>query len=200
MAKNYDALHHIREQLASYDDGLSNAIQKLFDIEDQRKEKQGCVIDSVVTALLFSKFGVRCELHLGEMCADGIQDGYHCWLTAEGKIVDIGIYGNSNYNPLYSGEKLRYPIILEDSGHIKYADGSTEKESWIDQLSNKSVLEYINNCPQNRVRKLFCKALDIPENDRNFEMINDLAKNMFFPELNIVDVSPSGRKAHSDFC
>ena len=53
MGKNYDALHYIRDQLSGYDVKLISAAQRLFNIEDQCKEAQGCVIDSVVLFLLF---------------------------------------------------------------------------------------------------------------------------------------------------
>ena len=131
MSKNYEAIHHIREQLTSYDDGLSDAIQKLFDIEDQRKENQGCVIDSVVASLIFAKFGIKSELHLGEMCADGIHDGYHCWLTVDGKIIDIGIYGNlflpnetkDIFCPnCYTVEKFVFSKLLRQGRSIEHDD------------------------------------------------------------------------------
>ncbi len=194
MAKNYEALRHIREQLSDYDNNISFAIQRLFNIEDQCGESQGCVIDSIVTALIFKKFGIDVVLHLGEMCADGEQDAYHCWLTVDNKIIDIGIYGNANYNPLYHGEDIKFPFILEDTGKIKYCDGSTENDSWLAELSEMAVIEYIMHCPQNRVCKLFYKSMDIAENKDNQDMIYDLAKDMYFPKLIHIEVSPSGRR------
>lgn len=194
MAKNYEALKHIREQLSSYDENISQAIQRLFNIEDQCKECQGCVIDTVVTALIFNKYGIKNEIHLGEICADGEQDAYHCWLTVDNKIVDIGIYGNANYNPYYHGQEIKYPFILEDTGNIKYCDGSTETISWLAELSEKSIPEYIKHCPQNRVCKLIYKSLDIMETKENYEMIMELAKDMYFPKLKHIEVSPSGKR------
>jgi len=194
MGKNYEVLKHIKMQLSDYDDAISNAIQRLFNVEDQRKECMGCVIDSVVAALIFKKYGVEAQIHLGEVCADGKQDAYHCWLTIDNKILDIGIYGNSQYNSYFKGEKLKQPIILEDPGVIKYADGSTEDNTWLSQLSKMPISEYIKRCPQNRVVKLFCQSLDIIENKENQDMIYELSKDMCFPELERISMSPSGRR------
>ncbi len=193
MSKNYEALHHIRDRMTDYDPKLSNAVQRLFNIEDQCRQCQGCVIDSVIIALLFKKFGIETELHLGEMCADGIQDAYHCWLSLNGQIIDFGIYGNSNYNPYYRGERFKNPFVLEETGDVKYADGSTE-ESWLTDLSGKSVLEYVKHCPDNRVCKLFLKSLELRENEENQKLVYSLAEGMYFPTVKRIDVSPSGRR------
>lgn len=193
MSKNYEALHHIQKQLSDYDSNISNAIQRLFNIEDQIKQCQGCVIDSVVVALIFKKYGIDVEFHLGEMCYDGQHDAYHCWLTLECKILDMGIYGNSNYNPYFHGEKMMYPLIFEDVKDIKYVDGSTEEESWLSQLGGMCIMDYIKICPQNRVFKLFCQSLDITEDKFNQEMMYGLAKDMKFPVVKKINSSPSGR-------
>ncbi len=193
MSKNYEALHHIQKQLSDYDNNISNAIQRLFNIEDQRKESQGCVIDSVVVALIFKKYGIDLEFHLGEICCDGQQDAYHCWLTLEGKILDMGIYGNSNYNKRFHGEKMMYPLIFEDVKDIKYVDGSTEEESWLSRLGGVCITDYIKQVPQNRAFRLFCQSLDIAENKFNQEMMYGLAKDMKFPVVKKINSSPSGR-------
>lgn len=194
MSKNYNAIHHIQKQLDGYDKKLVNAVCRLFNIEDQIKECQGCVIDSVVLALLFKRFNIDTELHIGEVCADGEQDAYHCWLTLDNKIIDFGIYGNANYNPFYHGVKIDYPLILEKLDSIKYCDGSTEQDSWLSELSEKPVVEYVKRCPQNRISKLFLKSLDLIETKSNQELIYDLAKDMTFPKLIKIDTSPSGKK------
>ena len=111
MGKNYEANKYIRQQLSGYSESLIEAFQRLFNIEDQNQECQGCVIDSIVLALIFKYFNYVAEIHLGEVCADGKQDAYHCWLTLDNRIVDIGIYGNSNYNPYYHGKKLNHPAF-----------------------------------------------------------------------------------------
>ena len=194
MSKNYNAIHHIQKQLEGYDKKLVNAVCRLFNIEDQIKECQGCVIDSVVLALLFKRFNIDTELHIGEVCADGEQDAYHCWLTLDNKIIDFGIYGNANYNPFYHGVKIDYPLILEKLDFIKYCDGSTEQDSWLSELSEMPVVEYVKRCPQNRISKLFLKSLDLIETKSNQELIYDLAKDMTFPKLIKIDTSPSGKK------
>lgn len=192
MSKNYVALQHIKEQLSNYEDDLSNAIQRLFEIEDKNREAQGCVIDSVVAALIFKNFNIETVLHLGEVCADGEQDALHCWLTVDGKILDIGIYGNSNYNPYYHGEQLKYPIVLEDAKNIKYKDGSTDVDTWITKLSEKPIYDYVLHCPHYRVCQLFCNSLGLPKSGQN--LVHTLAKDMYFPKLELIDESPSGKR------
>lgn len=199
MGKNYTALHYIQNQLSGYDKDLITAIQRLFNIEDQRHENQGCIIDSVVLALLLKKYGYMVDFHLGEVCTDGKQDAYHCWLTLNGQTIDIGIYGNSNYNPYFKGEKLAHPLILDDSQKygLKYEDGTTDASAWLFDLSQVSITEYMKKCPNNRVVKLICKCLDISETIDNQNMIYELSQGMNFPKVEIIKFSPSG---HSVEC
>ena len=198
MSKNYQVEHYIQNQMKDYDSSLTRAFIRLFNIENQAKECQGCVIDSVAILIILKKNGIDADLHLGEMCSDGKQDAYHCWLTVDDKIIDFGIYGNSNYNPYYKGKKFENPIIfekIEDISDIVYYDGSTEiTNSWLSNLSELSVLKYIKNCPYNRICRLICKSLDIAEIMPNYEKIYKLADGLFFPKLKKIDESPSGRR------
>lgn len=197
MGKNYDALHYIQKQLQEFDQGLTNAVQRLFNIEDQAKESQGCVIDSVAMQLLFKKFGIQADIHIGEICADGNQNAYHCWLTVNDRLIDIGIYGNSNYNPYYCGPRLNRPIIMEEFSSFQsliYAEGSTEVSgSWLAELSEKYIVDYIAHCPQDRVCHLVCKSLNISYNQENRRMIRDLGAGLKFPKLKKLMISPSGK-------
>ena len=170
-----------------------SAVQRLFTIEDQFEQDQGCIIDSVILSLIFKHFGVNTELHLGELCPDGKHDAYHCWLTLDGKLIDFGIYGNSNYNPFYIGEKLEHPIIFDVPDGIAYMDGSTEAESWLSKLSGMPIPQYLKMCRQNRAVKLFIKALELPETKASQEIVYDLAKDMSFPVLIHTEKSPSGK-------
>lgn len=198
MSKNYEALHYIRDRLMNYDPKLSNAIQRLFNIEDQSMQAGGCVIDSIVIALLFKKFGIDSDIHLGEICADGHHDALHCWLTLDDQIFDFGIYGNSKYNPCYRGPQFNHPLIFEDNTGVKYADGTTER-SWLTNLSGMPIIKYINGCPQNRVRKLFLKSLELRDVKENMNMIDALAKDMYFPIVKRLDFSPSGHAPMGEF-
>jgi len=198
MSKNYEVLHYIQDKLINYNPKLSNAVQRLFNIEDQSMQAGGCVIDSVVIALLFKKFGIDVDIHLGEMCADGHQDALHCWLTLDNQIIDFGIYGNSKYNPCYRGPQFNHPLIFEGNACIKYVDGTTDP-SWLTDLSGIAIIDYMNRCPKDRVRKLFLKALELKEVNTNFDMVNVLAKDMYFPIVKHIDVSPSGHAPFGKF-
>ena len=171
-----------------------SAVQRLFTIEDQFEQDQGCIIDSVILSLIFKHFGVNTELHLGELCPDGKHDAYHCWLTLDGKLIDFGIYGNSNYNPFYIGEKLEHPIIFDVPDGIAYMDGSTEAESWLSKLSGMPIPQYLKMCRQNRAVKLFIKALELPETKVSQEIVYDLAKKHELSGLNAYRKKPLGEK------
>lgn len=176
--------------MCGFDLSCISAIQRLFNFEDQHKESMGCVQDSVTACLILKHFNVDSQLHLGEICADGIQDSLHCWLSIGDKIMDIGIYGNSNYNPYYSGKKLDAPIILENT-NIKYLDGTTEQNEWINILSEKSLTSYILECPRDWIFKMFCYSLNIHETDKNKELLLSLANNLYFPKVITIPHSPS---------
>lgn len=198
MGRNYKVIHYIQNQMADYDSAVTNAFVRLFNIEEQSGQCGGCVIDSVVLLIILKRYGIYAKLHLGEICADGKQDAYHCWLTVGDKIVDFGIYGNSNYNPAYKGKKYDHPFIFENKENypeIVYVDGSTETTgSWLSDLSNLSVLRYIKMCPGNRVCKLICKSLGIAEVPLHYEKIYKLADGLYFPKLQKIKESPSGRR------
>ena len=185
MGRNYEALHHIQIQLSEYDKGLSHAIQRLFNILDQKEESQGCVIVNIISALIFKKYGIEPEIHLGEVITDGEHEAYHCWLTIEGKIFDMGIYGNSNFNPYYYGEKLKWPVILEENTSLQYKDGTNDPvvNNWFFRLSEMPVTQYIKECPKDMLRKWYLRAMDISETVENKEKIYELSKGMAFPEI-----------------
>ena len=198
MSMNYKVIHYIQSQMADFDPSLTKAVVRLFNIEEQAGQCGGCVIDSVAMLILLKKHGITAEIHLGEICSDGEQDAYHFWLTVDDKIVDIGIYGNSNFNPYYKGKVFETPIIFEnkqDVSGVVYYDGSTEiSNTWLANLSELSVLKYIKMCPKNRLCKLICKALDIAETQAHYEEIYNLADGLFFPKLEKLEESPSGRR------
>lgn len=197
MGRNYKAIHYIQNQMINYNPSLTKAVVRLFNIEEQAKQCGGCVIDSVALLIMLRKYEITSDIHLGEICSDGEQDAYHCWLTVDGKIIDIGIYGNSNYNPYYKGKVFETPIIFEnkqDVSGIVYLEGSTETtNTWLSNLSELSFLKYIKMCPNNRLCKLICKALEIAETQSNYEEIYKIADGLFFPKLKKIEVSPSGR-------
>lgn len=183
--------------MTNFETSLTNAVVRLFTIEERDKQCGGCVIDSVALLLILKKYGIIAELHLGEMCSDGEQDAYHCWLTVNDKIIDLAIYGNSNFNPYYKGKIFEYPIIFEEKEKITdivYYDGSTETSSWLSDLSELALIEYIKKCPDNRLCKIICKALDIAEIQSNYEKIYNLAEGLNFPKLIKISESPSGRR------
>ena len=184
MAKNYEALHYIRDQLSGYTEDASIAIQRLFDIEDRNRESQGCVIDSVIAKLILKKFGIESKIHLGEFTTDNYHWFHHCWLTVSGKVVDMGIYGNSTYNERYRGKLVKSPIVLENPEFAQYKDGTNDRFGWILGLSGISFSEYTKNCPGDRVYKIFCKSLDILENKESKKLFSELTEGEFFPNLN----------------
>lgn len=198
MGRNYKVIHYIQNQMADYDTNLTKAVIRLFNIEEQAKECEGCVIESVALLIIFKRYRIIADIHLGEMCSDGKQDAYHCWLTVDDRIIDIGIYGNSNFNPYYKGKVFETPIMFEnkqDVSDVVYFDGSTETtNTWLSNLSEISVLNYIKMCPNNRLCKLICKALEISETQSNYEEIYKLADGLFFPKLEKIEESPSGRR------
>lgn len=195
MGKNYEITDYIRKQLNGYSKDIIKAVERLFNIEDQSRECQGCVIDSVVVAIILKCYGVECNIHLGEVCTGGEYDAYHCWVTTDDGIIDIGIYGNSNYNPFYHGRKIEHPVIFDIPEGFKYVDGSTEDNSWLADLSNRSVTDYIRSCPNDRVLRLAVKALDLSERKESRYKIYDLSSSLVFPELKKIEMSPSGRKS-----
>lgn len=199
--KNYDVLHYIDKQVTSrgYSAQLSQALQELFNFMDTTKESSGCIIGSVVASLILTSFGIDHTMHLGEIgyeTADGEDtiDAYHCWLTVNDEILDIGIYGNSVYNPFYLGKKLKRPIIFDSNDSIIYMDGSTEQDSWLSELSGKSFTEYMEHCPANMVVKMAIRCLNLPYTMEGQNQVYALAKDLYFPQLQLISASPSGRK------
>ena len=66
-------------------------------------------------------------------------------------------------------------------------------------MSGIAIIDYMNRCPKDRVRKLFLKALELKEVNTNFDMVNVLAKDMYFPIVKHIDVSPSGHAPFGKF-
>lgn len=199
--KNYEVLHYINDQVISsgYGNNLSQALQELFTFMDNQKEEQGCVIGSIVASLILKCFKVEHTLHLGELgywrkdANDEMIDAYHCWITVDDKILDLAIYASSHYNPYFLGKPMDYPIVFESKTPFIYQDGSTESNSWLADLSEKSYTDYLEHCPVNLAVKMAIRCLGSSYDMKGQNAVYQLAKDMYFPKLQHTDASPSGR-------
>lgn len=110
MAKDYEMIKYIRQQMPEYDPRFTNAVVKLFNKMVEIQDPNGCLSNSAMLLACARYCDYDAKLCYG-LCDNGKHELYHAWLEIDSKIFDIGIYGNSHFSPLYLDEPLEKPVI-----------------------------------------------------------------------------------------
>lgn len=112
------------------------------------------------------------------------------WLELEGQIIDLAIYGNAKFSFL-SGELediIKTPIVLEAYDETKVHYGKfVFDDDWkyagISTVENMTLKEYINNAPNNGMKKLLCRYMDVAPTMENINKLLDNISDFRFADL-----------------
>lgn len=182
MARDYEMIKYIRQQMQNYDDRFTNAVIKLFNKMVDTKEPNGCLSNSAMLLACARYCGYNAKLCYG-LCDNGKHEIYHAWLEIEDRIFDIGIYGNSHFSPLYLDEPLERPVIncRYNDAPINYGRFVFDKD-WKDadlsRAENLTMEQYFDNSERHILWQLVCSLLDLSPIPVNGEKIRDAIKNI----------------------
>ncbi len=149
MKRNYTLNKYVRNECSVFlNDKATSGIEKCFDFLYQNEEPQGCLYSSIINFAILSYNGYSPKLCYG-LCKNDGNEFYHAWIELNGKILDIAIYGNTNFNPWNLGAKLDFPIIFKDfNEHIVYNNQKFDSDwpnSGIYNISIQKMSQYIEN-------------------------------------------------------
>lgn len=192
MAKDYNAIHYIQNQAKKYnvDDKLSDLLIRGFNIIYNNQEGDGCVSNSIALYVCLKNMGYNPQIYYGLCSIENGFEFYHMWLELDNKIIDLAIYGNAKFSFL-NGE-LAYiittPIVLEKYDELivhyrKFVFDDDWKHAAISAVENMTLKEYINNAPNNGMKKLICRYMDVPLTIENINKLLDNISDLRFADL-----------------
>lgn len=184
MVEDYNAIYYIQSQVVKYnaDDKLSNLLIRSFNFIYNSKQGDGCASNSVALYICLKNMGYNPQIYYGLCSTENGFEFYHVWLELGGKVIDISIYGNAKFNP--AGDELvdiiETPIVLEtyDEAKIHYGKFLFDddwKRAAINIIEKKSLKEYINEAPNNSIKKLICYYMGV---SLTIDNINKLLDNV----------------------
>lgn len=181
MARNYVAIHYIHDKLKGFDSKFIDCVTRCFNFTDHFQLPDGCLSNSVALYICAKKFGYNPTLCYG-LCRLEEKEFYHVWLDIEDTIIDIGIYGNVNFNPLLSNcHKLDTPYIGSYENRNIYYGKFEFNENWrysqIYQAEGKTFEEYMDGLPHNTMWKIVCDFLDKAPTRKLINNLRNYVKN-----------------------
>lgn len=192
MAKDYNAIHYIQSQVKKYysDNKLSDLLIRSFNFIYNTEEDSGCVLNTVALYVCLKNMGYNPSICYGLCTTENGFEFYHMWLELENKIVDIAIYGNAKFSFLGTAlaNIIDMPIVLEtyDESVINYGKFVFDNE-WkyaaINNIEKMSLKEYINRMPNNSMKKLLCRYMDVSPTISNVNKLLDNVNDFRFVDL-----------------
>lgn len=191
MAKDYNAIHYIQNQAKKYnDDKLSDLLIRGFNLIYNSQEPDGCASNTVALYVCLKNMGYSPQICYGICTTESGFEFYHMWLELDDKIIDLAIYGNAKFSVL-SGE-LAYiittPVVLEtyDESKVHYGKFVFDddwKHAAISVVENMTLKEYINSAPNNGMKKLICRYMDVSPTIENINKLLDNIGDFRFADL-----------------
>ena len=185
MARDYQARKLIAERASKYDDPkMTEILTRTFDIMVNTQEPDGCMSNSVVMYAILRSFGYEPEFCYGLCVSPKGYEFYHAWLTLNGEVLDLSIYGNSHFSPLWYDEPLN-PVVFEttDNTAVRYGNRVFDQDwpaSMISQAVKMSMEQYIDRCPNNGIWKLIFRILNVtPNKNTRDELKRFISKEPF---------------------
>lgn len=178
MSKNYEVLRYIKKQVSQYrnDENLYNILARCFQNIEDNRESDGCLSNSVALYICLKEHGYEPKLCYG-LCS--VKDGfpfYHAWVEQEGLVIDIAIYGNINFTPIFTyDQKVKYPIVLEayEICYVDYQKFCFDNEwplAMISYAENKKLSSYIEQAPSGGMYRLISRLMGEPTKDKARQM------------------------------
>lgn len=192
MAKDYNAIHYIQNQVKKYntDDKLTDLLIRGFNLIYNNQEADGCAANTIALYVCLKNMEYNPQICYGLCTAEKDFCFYHMWLELDEKIIDLAIYGNARFSFLSDelADIITTPIVLEtyDESKVHYGKlvfDDDWKYASISAIENMSLKEYINNAPNNGMKKLICRYMDVSPTTGNINKLLDNVSDFCFADL-----------------
>ena len=160
--KNYDMIHLIQD--AGFPKDAEKVVVRAFNRMYDAQEPNGCLLISVSLCIALEHLEYAPKLCIGKFWTEG-HDFYHAWTELDGKVVDVAIYGNSHFFPLWSYEGINPQVNKgyadTDVKYEPFVFDEDFKDALIAEMMGKSFYSYCDNAPKrNMVWNLIMYYLD----------------------------------------
>jgi hypothetical protein len=160
MSRDYDGIHHIRQEIAKYngDDKLSDILERCFNWMCNEEEDNGCLIQTTSLYIAMCNLGYNPQICYGLCILPNKQEFYHAWLELDNRIIDIAIYGNIKWGLRCQHKTIQLPVIMSTYKDAPFTYGkfcfdNDWKYAGISIVDRMDIFSYIQNAPNQCVRK-----------------------------------------------
>lgn len=115
MAKDYNAIHYIQNQVKNYnaDDKLSDLLIRGFNLIYNNEESDGCASNSVALYVCLKNMGFNPQIYYGLCGIKNEFEFYHMWIELMKKLLTLQFMEMQNLISLVTN----WPILLK---HLLY--------------------------------------------------------------------------------
>lgn len=151
MARNYEMIRQIRQDLADKPGEVSDIVVRMFNRLDNNNMYAAALSSCVAMIIALERKGISAQLILGTVEIDNIRF-FHAWIELDRRIIDIDIYFDTSRNPTLTDKTsvVRPQINKEyQDADIKYYAFQFDdiwKMADMKQAVDKSFTSYCNDC------------------------------------------------------
>ena len=153
MERDHKTIKYIVSQTAPYNDKrLTDVLVRAFELMCVSGDHNGCLSTSVALHVILRSYGYDPKLCYGLCTAPEGNQIYHAWLELDSKVIDIAIYGNSHFSPLWFDNPLP-TVVFEpyNKTALQYGDHIFDNEWDMSMISlivkMGSISSYIEAAP-----------------------------------------------------
>lgn len=147
--KNYNMIHLI--QNAGLSKEAEKTVVRAFNRMYDTREPDGCLSTSVSLCIALEYLGYFPKLCIGKFWAEG-HDFYHAWTELDEKVIDVAIYGNSHFLPIWPygtiNPQINKGYADTDVKYEPFAFDEDFKYAPIAEMMGKSFYLYCDNSPK----------------------------------------------------
>lgn len=187
MKADYELKKTIRANAAAYGSReLTDILIRCFNRICTIEEPNGCLSNSIALLVALRHLGFMPQLCYGLCVTPGGYELYHAWIELDGKVLDLAIFGNSHFSPLWLDEGLA-PVVFEDyeKTAVKYGkfvfDEDWQSSSIYSALNYGTLANYINKAPNDGMWRLIFSLLDMVQTKERKAMLEAYVDGEGFP-------------------
>lgn len=184
MARDYDVIHCIQDQMTSLNPQLTSAVVRMHNRITERQLYASALSTSVTLFLAMKCLKLSPKLILGTIQYQGLSYP-HAWIELDDKIFDLATHQDIKCHPVLKDRELESvsPMINigyeEASATIRYYPfqfGGTWELANIYKAVGKTLEKYMDESLYIDILADACYILELPETPENLDMLREIAK------------------------